>query len=102
MKDGDFLSIPEMQNELIKVMRGKGYKQTLDAAHQLEMNIINNARKNADQPIVYELPEYMEVTDELQEFEKEESEEEKRAKRYAQLSTVRIDKKNQRKPRKKG
>ena len=58
MKDGDFLSIPEMQNELIKVMRGKGYKQTLDAAHQLEMNIINNARKNADQPIVYELPEY--------------------------------------------
>lgn len=102
MKDGDFLSISEMQNELIKVMRGKGYKQTLDAAHQLEMNIINNARKNADQPIVYELPEYMEVTDELEEFEKEESEEEKRAKRYAQLSTVRIDKKKQRKPRKKG
>ena len=44
----------------------------------------------------------MEVTDELQEFEKEESEEEKRAKRYAQLSTVRIDKKKQGKPRKKG
>ena len=94
MKENDFLPFEELKDKMADIMRGKGYKQTLDAAHQLEMNIINNARRNADQPLVYELPEEMEIHDELDEFAKEENEQEKRAKKYAQLSPVRIERKN--------
>ena len=97
VKDGDFLPMKEMQDALLKVMRGKGYDQTLDAAYQLEMNIINNARRNEDKPVLYELPEDMEIKDGFGEFAKKESAEEKDAKKYAQLTKVRIAKKG-RKP----
>lgn len=73
-------------------MRGKGYDQSLDAIHQLEMNIVNNARRNEDKQTLYELPSDMEITDELGEFSKKEGEEEKAAKAYAQLTKVRFSK----------
>ena len=93
MKDGDFLTLEEMENSLISVMKGKGYDQTLDAAYQLEMNIINNARRNEDLPTVFELPEDMQIKDHLGEFAKTESPEEQDAKNYAKLTKVRIEKK---------
>lgn len=93
MQDGDFLPLEELENKLIEVMRGKGYDQTLDAVYQLEMNIVNNARRNEDLPTIFELPAEMEIKDELGEFAKEESEEEKDAKNYANLTKVRIEKK---------
>ena len=74
-------------------MKGKGYEQTLDAVYQLEMNIINNARRNEDLPTIFELPAEMEIKDNLGEFALEESEEEKDAKNYAKLTKVRIEKK---------
>lgn len=91
MEDGQFLTLPEIEDTMIKIMRGKGYDQTLDAAHQLELNIVNNARKNADQQTVFELPEDMRITDELGEFADEESAEEKEAKEYGHLTTVRFE-----------
>lgn len=91
MQDGQFLTLPEIEDAMIKIMRGKGYEQTLDAAHQLELNIINNARRNADQQTIFELPEDMRITDELGEFATEESEEEKQARDYAQLTPVRFE-----------
>lgn len=94
MQDGQFLPLSEIEDAMIKIMRGKGYEQTLDAAHQLELNIINNARKNADQQTIFELPEDMRITDELGEFATAESDEEREAKSYAQLTTVRFEKKN--------
>ena len=93
MKDGDFLPLEELESQLIEVMKGKGYDQTLDAVYQLEMNIVNNARRNEDLPTIFELPAEMEIKDELGEFVKEESEEEKDAKNYANLTKVRIEKK---------
>lgn len=93
MADGKFRKKDEIIDEMIALMRGRGYKQTLDAAYQLEMNILNNARRNADQPILYELPDDMQITDELGEFAVAESNEEKEAREYAKLSKVRITKK---------
>lgn len=91
MQDGQFLTLSEIEGAMIKIMRGKGYEQTLDAAHQLELNIVNNARKNADQQTIFELPEDMRITDELGEFAEEASEEEKEAREYAHLTTVRFE-----------
>lgn len=91
MQDGQFLTLTEIEDAMIKIMRGKGYDQTLDAAHQLELNIINNARRNADQQTIFELPEDMRITDELGEFAAEEGEEEKQARDYAHLTTVRFE-----------
>lgn len=93
MQDGDFLPLEELENKLIEVMKGKGYEQTLDAVYQLEMNIINNARRNEDLPTIFELPAEMQIQDELGEFALEESEEEKDAKNYAKLTKVRVEKK---------
>ena len=95
MQDGQFLTLPEIEDAMIKIMRGKGYNQTLDAAHQLELNILNNARKNADQQTIFELPEDMRISDELGEFAEVESNEEKEARVYAQLTTVRFEKKGE-------
>ena len=93
MKDGDFLPLEELESKLISVMKGKGYDQTLDAVYQLEMNILNNARRNEDLPTIFELPAEMEIKDELGEFATVESEEEKDAKNYAKMTKVRIEKK---------
>lgn len=93
MQDGQFLTLHEVENAMIKIMRGRGYEQTLDAAHQLELNIVNNARKNADQQTIFELPDDMRISDELGEFAKEETDDEKEAKAYAQLTTVRFENK---------
>jgi hypothetical protein len=92
MQDGQFLTLPEIEDAMIKIMRGKGYNQTLDAAHQLELNILNNARKNADQQTIFELPEDMRINDELGEFAETESDEEREAREYAQLTPVRFEK----------
>lgn len=92
MQDGQFLTLPEIEDAMIKIMRGKGYNQTLDAAHQLELNILNNARKNADQQTIFELPEDMRINDELGEFAETESIEEREAREYAQLTPVRFEK----------
>lgn len=94
MGDGQFLTLAEIEDAMIKIMRGKGYEQTLDAAHQLELNIINNAKKNVDKPTVFELSKKMKISDELGEFAQVESEEEKEAKSYAHLSTVRFEGEN--------
>lgn len=91
MQGGQFLTLSEIEDAMIKIMRGKGYNQTLDAAHQLELNIVNNARRNADQQTVFELSDDMEITDELGEFSQQEGEEEREAKNYAQLTTVRFE-----------
>lgn len=93
MKDGDFLTFEETENALIKILKGKGYEQTLDAIYQLEMNILNNARRNEDLPLLYELPENMQVKDHLGEFATKEGQEEKDAKAYAKLAKVRVEKK---------
>ena len=93
MKDGDFLSFEETENTLIKILKGKGYEQTLDAIYQLEMNILNNSRRNEDLPLLYELPENMQIKDHLGEFAATEGQEEKDAKAYAKLAKVRIEKK---------
>lgn len=93
MQDGQFLPLSEIEDAMIAIMRGKGYEQTLDCAHQLELNIINNAKRNADQPVIFELPQNMRITDELGEFESEESEEEKQAKADTHLTAVRFENK---------
>ena len=86
MKDGQFMPLREIEDAVIKMMKGRGYDQTLDAAHQLELNIVNNARRNADQQTIYELPEDMRV-----ECAQVESEDEREAKRYAGLTPVRFE-----------
>ena len=91
MENGQFMPLPEIEEAVIKIMKGRGYDQTLDAAHQLELNTVNNARRNADQQTIFELPEDMRITDELGEFAAEESEEEREAKRYAGLTAVRFE-----------
>lgn len=91
MGDGQFLTLAEIEDAMIKIMRGKGYEQTLDAAHQLELNIINNANKNVDKPTVFELSKKMKISDELGEFAQVESDEEKEIKNWAKLSTVRFE-----------
>lgn len=91
MKNGQFMPLHEIEDAMISIMRGKGYDQTLDAAHQLELNIVNNARRNADQQTIFELPEEMKVSDELGEFAQEESEDEREAKRAGGLTTVRFE-----------
>ena len=91
MKDGQFMPLHEIEEAVIKMMKGRGYDQTLDAAHQLELNIVNNARRNADQQTIFELPEDMKVSDELGEFASEESEDEREAKRAGGLTTVRFE-----------
>ena len=91
MKNNDFLTFPEMEESLMKIMRGRGYNQTLDVVHQLEKNIINNQRRNDDKQTIFELPENMKVVDELHEFVEEETAEEKHRKKYAKLPKVRIE-----------
>lgn len=91
MQDGQFLTLHEIEDAMIKIMRGKGYEQTLDAAHQLELNIVNNARRNADQQTIFELPEDMRISDELGEFAEEQSDEEREAREYAHLTPVRFE-----------
>ncbi len=91
MKDGQFLPMNEIEQEMIKIMKGNGYPQTLDAAYQFEMNIIKNAARNGDQPIPFELPSDMKIDDSLDEFATEETEEEKTARNYSNLAPVRFE-----------
>lgn len=91
MKDGQFLPMSEIEQEMIKIMKGNGYPQTLDAAHQFEMNIIKNAARNGDQPIPFELPSDMKIDDSLDEFATKETEEEKTARNYSNLTPVRFE-----------
>lgn len=99
MKDGKFLSYDEMAKVIASKLTAKKYTQSLDAADQILLNVINNARKNADQPTLYELPTDMAITDEFGEFAPKESEEEKENKRYAKLTPVRFEKKISKKKR---
>lgn len=91
MKDGQFLPMSEIEQAMIRIMKGNGYPQTLDAAYQFEMNIIKNAARNGDQPIPFELPSDMKIDDSLDEFAAEETEEEKAARNYANLTPVRFE-----------
>lgn len=99
MQDGQFMALPEIEDAMIKILRGKGYDQTLDAAHQLELHIVNYAKRNADQPTVFELPQDMEIVDGLGEFAKTESAEEREAKEYGNLTPVRFEGKPNEKPK---
>ena len=90
MLDRDFVGKEAMIEQITKAMRRKKYRQPLDVAHQIEMNIINHARKNSDQPLLTELPEDMVVTDEYGEFEPTESDEYKKALVDTNLAKIKV------------
>lgn len=93
MQNKDFVGPEAMMNAMCAAMRRQGkYKQPLDVAHQFELNVYNAARKNADQPPIYSLPAWLEITDEYGEFEKVTSDEYRAALKYCGLTEVKIDK----------
>ena len=93
MVNRDFVGVENMMNAMCAAIMRKGkYKQPLDVAHQLEMNIINAARKNADQPLIYSLPAWLEAHDEYGEFEQVSSEAYKQALKYTGLTEVKVEK----------
>ena len=95
MKENDFVPKEEMMERHAALLtRPNKYPQPLDAAHQLELNVVNNARKNADQPMLNTLPCWMEITDEYGEFQKETSSEYRAALKYTGLTEVKFPKQN--------
>lgn len=88
MENGMFLTKEQTVKAINKLIGRKKYDYSLDVADQIELNIVNNARKNADMALAYDLPQEMEVVDDWGEFEEEEGEEEEERKKYAQLTPV--------------
>lgn len=92
MENGDFKTIPEIEEALIEAMKRKGYDGTLDVVYQLEKNILNHQRINDDKQTIFDLPETMAINDHLGQMAKEESAEEKHRKKYAKMPPVTIRK----------
>ena len=93
MREKDFVSKEEMMNRMADLIeRRDKYSQPLDIAHQVLMNVVNNAKKNADQPMIDTLPAWMECEDQYGECAREPSEEYKRALRYCGTTEVKFDK----------
>lgn len=93
MEDGKFLNYDDTVKALRDVtVKSKKYRYSLDVADQIQYNIYNNARKNGDLAIAYDMPEEMELEDEYGEFEEEETEEEIANKKYSNLGTIKYTK----------
>lgn len=91
MTDKGFVSKEKMIEIIIKELRRRKYNTSVDAVHQLMLNIINNARKNSDLPVLSMLPEEYKIEDDT-EFLKQESADEIEAKKYCGLTKVQFEK----------
>lgn len=90
MVDKDFSSKEKVIDSMLRALTRKGkYHQTLDVAHQVEMNIINHLRRNNDEPTEQGLPEDLVVTDEFGECDGDPEEYEK-ALKDAKLSKLKV------------
>lgn len=90
MADGKFLNLPDTIDAIDQnLLRKRKYNYSLDVLDQTIFKMYNCIRQNADLAAVYELPEELEVEDELGEFLSEETAEEKKRKQYANLTPVR-------------
>ena len=89
MEQGKFKTKDEVIEAIAQNFTGtKKYDYPIDALHQMELNILNTMRSNADFGALFDLPKDMEVKDTNGEFVEEESEEYKKRKRYANLTEI--------------
>lgn len=91
MDEKGFVTKERILEIIISELRRKKYPVSVDAIHQLLLNIINNARKNADLPSFTILPEEYRIKD-TSEFENTETEAEKAAKKDCGLTKVQFAK----------
>lgn len=91
MDEKGFVTKERILEIIILELRRKKYPVSVDAIHQLLLNIINNARKNADLPSFTILPEEYRIKD-TSEFENTETEAEKAAKKDCGLTKVQFAK----------
>lgn len=93
MAQGKFLDYNDTVKAIDKnLLRKRKYSYSLDVLDQMLFKMYNGVRQNNDLASVFELPEELEVEDELCEFMPEETEGERKRKQYANLTPVRLSK----------
>lgn len=89
MENDQFKTVPEIMRAVWeRFFNKKKYNYSIDAADHMIYDYYNNARINSDLPPVNELPEDLELKDELGEFEPYPTEEEIERAKYAGLTTI--------------